>query len=128
MMLVKKVLKDVVEKNNLGAFIEPEKVSVKVIENNTLILFYNFDNTFFVASKCLKIANLNEYELALLICSELSHFLLSHTPKRVFESLFQKYIFRKLFRLSDDVSSTDPLVKDLEERTSLHKHSPYYPE
>ena len=60
-MLVKKILKDVVEKNNLSAFIEPENVSIKVIEENTLILFYNFDHTFFVASKCLKVANLDEH-------------------------------------------------------------------
>ena len=87
-MLVKKILKDVVEKNNLGAFIDPETTSVKVIEDNTLLLFYNFDHTFFVASKCLKLSNLDEHQLALLICTELSHFLLSHTPKRVFESWF----------------------------------------
>jgi len=50
-------------------------------------MFLNTDQTFFVSSRCLKMAEDSEEMLALLLCHEISHYLLEHQSSRIMQAL-----------------------------------------
>jgi len=56
-----------------------DKTNVKVLhQEGTVGMFMNLDQTFFVTIAALKIAQMDEAKLALLISHELSHYLMDH--------------------------------------------------
>ena len=96
--MIQKIVDNIIESNNLEGFL-PE-IKVKLVHNETLVLFLNFDGTFFVTIKSLKICEFSEEKLALLIAYEMAHYLLDHSQKRVTEGLYQSYFKKKWFKTS----------------------------
>jgi len=71
---VNKTVDKILKANN----IKLPQLKIKLVSDDNLSLFLNTDGTLYITSKCLKIAEYNETMLALLLCHELSHFLLEH--------------------------------------------------
>ena len=86
--MVKNIIKNVVSSNNLDQYIDESTLVVKVLYDQNLIMFFNFDNQFYITHKCLSLAENEEKKLALLICHELAHFLLDHNGRRVVTNAF----------------------------------------
>jgi hypothetical protein len=55
---VQSILDKLIEANNLQDFVK--NLEIKLIHNETLILFMNFDGKFFLTIKSLKITDQNE--------------------------------------------------------------------
>jgi Zn-dependent protease with chaperone function len=81
--LVKSALAKLIKANNLqdrfGLTNEGEpKFDVTLIHSDTFVMFINLDQRFFLTIPLLKLSNMNEESLALLVAHELAHYLLEH--------------------------------------------------
>ena len=79
--MVKRVLAKLIAANELGRYFvatEDGEPKVTLIHNDTVIMFMNLDQRFFLTLPILKLSGMNEERLALLIAHELSHYLLDH--------------------------------------------------
>ena len=76
--MIKEVISKVVAANNLADYINLEHLVIKMVHDDTLALFMNVDQTFFLSVQVIKTCDMREEELALLICHELAHYLLDH--------------------------------------------------
>ena len=72
--MVVTILEKVIKANKLDMSV-PE---VKLVHDENLILFMNMEGTLFLTIKCLNVSEHDEAKLALLVCHELSHYLLDH--------------------------------------------------
>ena len=68
-------------------------VTVKVLHNeNTIGLFMSLDKTMFVTVATLRVSDMNEAKLVLLISHELAHYLMDHQVYRLSIGLFREKI------------------------------------
>ena len=78
-LLVKTCLAKLVEANSLERQIMMPDLSVKVLHDDaTVALFMNLDQTLFITIAALKLAEMDESKLALLVSHELAHYLMDH--------------------------------------------------
>ena len=77
---MKTCLSKLVEANYLGMLmLTPESLQVKVIHDElTIALWMNLDQTFYITISALRLTEMDEAKLALLISHELAHYLLDH--------------------------------------------------
>ena len=105
-----------------------DKLQIKVIYDENLALFFNFDHTLYLTLKCHKLSEFTEEKLALLICHEMSHFLLGHNSRRIIISYFHWDLYKKWFKTGHEKEFSDPRLDELKERTKIQKYSCFYPQ
>lgn len=109
-----------IESNNLEEYIDMNKLEIKLLYDENLVLFFNSDLKFYLTLKCHKLANYTEEKLALLICHELSHYLLDHNSKRIIISYFHWEFFKKWFKsIQDNCELYDPRTEEFKERSKV---------
>ncbi|CAI2374878.1 unnamed protein product [Moneuplotes crassus] len=84
---VKTLVDTVIQKNNIKKYLED--LQVKVIHIPTFGVVMTLDQTLFVSIKTLETCN--DDELVMLICHELSHYLLSHSLKKSLKIIYYEY-------------------------------------
>ena len=77
---MKTCLSKLVEANYLSMLmLTPESLQVKVIHDElSIALWMNLDQTFYITISALRLSEMDEAKLALLISHELAHYLLDH--------------------------------------------------
>lgn len=115
----------IVECNNLKEHLPGLKV--KLVHDDTLILFLNMDGTFYISIKCLKLAKDSDEKLAYFLCHEMSHFLLGHQPLRLWNG-FAAVNFSKYMKSAIDKEVYDPVKEEFKERVFMQKYSCFYPQ
>lgn len=85
----------------------------------------NLDQTFFVTIAALKIAQMDEAKLALLISHELSHYLMDHQVQRMGLGFIRDKINMKL---GQGKAQLDPTKKEFMAKTKLQSYSCFYPQ
>ena len=90
------------------------KVQVKLVHDDTLSMFMNMDGTFYISKKCIDICSGDPKLLTLMLCHELSHFLLEHQCLRIINSIIHIDLYKRLFKLPSDRGSgtNDPIKKE----------------
>lgn len=120
------MLKLIISSNSL----EIEMPKVQVVWDSNILLFYNFDDTFYISSQCLKLAKNEPSKLALLICHELSHYLLDHQAKRVFTMWARHKLngFSSIFKLKSQRLrvSPNPAVAEFDKRVYPSQFGCFY--
>jgi hypothetical protein len=116
--LVKDIINKVVIANNLDEYIDTEQLMIKVVYNHNLIMFFNWNHHFYITHKCINLTHNDERQLALLICHELSHYLLDHQARRVAIIVYATKIFNKWFETDEEreIKLYDPVHMELKER------------
>lgn len=77
--LVKKSLSKLIEANYLGKVVLGPDIQVKVLhEDSTVGLWMNLDQTLFITIAALKLSDMDEAKLSLLVSHELAHYLSDH--------------------------------------------------
>ena len=91
-------------------------------------MFHCLDNTLFVTIAALRLAQMDEAKLALLLSHELAHHLLDHQVYRLGASLLRDRILQPyFFSWLDQSDKRDPIQADFKNRTKLQSYSSYYP-
>lgn len=81
----------------------------------------------FVTIETLKVADMKEEQVSLLIGHELAHYLLDHQPLRLLKWLMVTHVVNKLFVMPNKHSLHEPVVQDFKDKTYLHSFSCFYP-
>ncbi|CDW80167.1 m48 family [Stylonychia lemnae] len=125
--LVRNIIDKVVLSNNLIQHVSPY-YQVKVIHNENIGMFMNVDNKLYVSVNVLKIAEMKEEQVALLICHELAHYILDHQIQRLLNSLGH-YMLKDLglFKLKSDIKFRDPTLDEFKKRTQVQHYLCFYP-
>jgi hypothetical protein len=91
-------------------------------------MFMNLDGTFYISQTCLKVTDSDPKELALLMCHELSHFLLDHQSSRVTQYLLNEKLKTEYFKTSLERAKVyDPVVEEFDKRTFASCLGCFYP-
>ena len=77
---------------------EAVNLEVSVVHNDTVVMFLNLDRRLYLSIPILKLASMQEEQVALLISHELAHFLLDHQVLRLAKAFFVNRVFNKYFR------------------------------
>lgn len=93
---------------------------------HNVFMFMNFDQTLFVTSQMLKVAQMNEAEVALMISHELSHYLLEHQVSRLASFWAELYVRPRMFDLKKELR--EAIKEEFKEKTVLQKISCFYPQ
>ena len=96
--LVLKCLDRHINENHLKSLIPVKKVKV-VHDERVIATFMNFDQTLYITTETLKLAEMNEGALALFIAHELTHYLQEHQVQRLLSMLRYHYMIRPFIRL-----------------------------
>lgn len=72
-------------------------IKVSLVHDDTVIMLLNLDQRLYLTIPILKLANMKEEGVALLVAHELSHFILDHQPYRIFKAFFVNKIKSILF-------------------------------
>ncbi len=76
--MVKRVLIKLITENNLQKQFFDGEVEVTLVHNDTIMMFMNLDQRFFLTIPILQLTDMNEERLAVLLSHELAHYLLDH--------------------------------------------------
>ena len=90
----------------------------------------SLDQTIFVTVATLRLTDMDEAKLALLISHEFAHYLMDHQILRLFLGMIREKILSHILPKKNtmDSSSVDPVRKDFIARTKLQQYSCYYPQ
>ena len=123
--LTKECLEKLIKANGLERYFGNVKVIV-FYDTMNVFLFMNLDQTLFISTEAIEVANKDEHQLSLLLAHELSHYLLEHQVSRISSAFVLKYVF-PLFARSARSTIIDPTVEDFRAKTQLQTYSCYYP-
>lgn len=101
-----------------------------LIHNDTLIMFMNLDQRFFLTIPILQLTSMREEQLALLIAHELSHYLLDHQVLRLAKAYFITHVYsRFIFRNAGFKEIYDPTKQEFRDKVvKKQKFSCFYPQ
>lgn len=124
-----------VEANNLqksflwDAKSEELPISVSLVHNDTIIMFLNMDQRLYLTIPILKLAEMKEEGVALLLAHELAHFVLDHQVNRVGKAIFNNKLMNKLFFKNAGFKDVyDPTRVEFKEKViEKQKYSCFYP-
>eukprot|EP00347_Sterkiella_histriomuscorum_P010065 403338818 len=128
--LVRSALEKVVLSNGLEKFLNPN-YGVKVIHEPTLGMFMSTDQTLFLSSQILKQGDMQEEQVALLLCHELSHYLLDHQVLRIMKSIIHNFFintlsYKKIRERQDEFQ--DPVFEEYRNKTKIQQFMCFYDE
>ena len=99
------------------------------MHNDTIMMFMNLDQRFFLTIPVLQLTDMNEERLAVLLSHELAHYLLDHQVLRLAKGYFVKNIYSKfVFRNAGFREAYDPTKQEFRDKVvKKQKYSCFYP-
>ena len=77
----------------------------------------------------MKLADMKEEKIALIICHELAHYLLDHQVLRLTKAIGQHYFSgKKFFKHATSIEVYDPILEEFMKKTVKQKYSCFYPQ
>jgi len=90
---------------------------VTLVHNDTIMMFMNLDQRFFLTIPILQLTDMNEERLAVLLSHEMAHYLLDHQVLRLAKGYFVNNIYSKfVFRNAGFREAYDPTKQEFREK------------